>query len=37
VNALTFKEGKVIFRNRFVRTKGFKVEARSGKIEYRWV
>lgn len=35
VSAFTFKEGKVHFRNRFVRTEGYIKEKEAGKILYR--
>ncbi len=37
VCAISFKEGKVHFRNRFVRTKGFVEEKSAGKMLYRGV
>lgn len=35
ITALTFKDGRAFFRNRFVETEGYKKELRSKKIEYR--
>lgn len=37
VCAVTFKEGKAFFRNRYVRTEGFLAESTAGKILYRGV
>lgn len=35
ISAVTFKDGRAFFRNRFVWTKGYQRELKSGKIEYR--
>ena len=35
ISALTFKDGRAFFRNRFVETEGYKREKQSKKIEYR--
>ncbi len=35
ISAITFKDGRAFFRNRFVDTEGYKQELRSKKIEYR--
>ena len=37
VSAITFKEGKAFFRNRFVKTKGFTQEMKRNKILYRGI
>lgn len=37
ISAFTFKEGRVHFRNRFVRTEGYEKEQAAGKICYRGV
>lgn len=35
ISAVTFKDGRAFFRNRFVETEGYKKEKASKKIEYR--